>query len=499
MDDHCTRPDTIQSVHHDGITLRYQPTPKAILSTTGNQIIDRRRMLQRCGMGLGALGAYAIDDAHATVDRSPLQAKEPHFAAKAKRVIHIFFNGGASHVDTFDPKPALERFHGKPLSTPNLITERITGTAMASPFQFRPYGESGIEVSEIFSHIGQQIDDVCVVRSMYADLPNHEPSLMLMNTGTANVVRPSFGSWMLYGLGSENENLPGFVAMSPGGHPVKGPQNWQAGFLPSVYQGTYIDTKDTSLDKLLDNIRNQKLTPQQQRRQLDLVQQLNARHLEQLGGDASLEARIQSYEQAFQMQSAATDAFDLNREPDYIHQMYGSTPQARQTIIARRLLERGVRFVQLWHGAWQPWDNHNQIEKEHRKLAGECSQSIGALLADLKARGMLDSTLVLIGGEFGRTPTVEVRGGVDNQQGRDHNHYGFSLLLAGGGVKGGHIHGATDEFGFRAIENRVHVHDLHATMLHLLGFDHERLTYRYSGRDFRLTDVHGRVVRDMIA
>jgi hypothetical protein len=380
-----------------------------------------------------------------------------------------------------------------------LITERITGVAMASPFKFKPYGESGIEVSEVFSHIGEQIDDVCVIRSMYADLPNHEPSLMLMNTGTANVVRPSFGSWLTYGLGSENENLPGFVAMSPGGHPVKGPQNWQSAFLPSVYQGTFIDTKDTSVEKLLDNIRNEQLTPTAQRMQLDFVQRMNRQHLLERGADPQMEARIQSYEQAFLMQTAATEAFDLSREPKHIQDLYGNTPQARQILIARRLAERGVRFVQLWHGAWQPWDNHDHIEKEHRKLAGECSQAIGALIADLKQRGMLDSTLVIIGGEFGRTPTVEVRGGTDNKQGRDHNHYGFSTLLAGGGVKGGHVHGATDEFGFRAIENRVHVHDLHATLLHLLGFDHEQLTYRYAGRDFRLTDVHGRVVNDIIA
>jgi uncharacterized protein (DUF1501 family) len=233
--------------------------------------------------------------------------------------------------------------------------------------------------------------------------------------------------------------------------------------------------------------------------QLDFVQRMNRQHLLERGADPQMEARIQSYEQAFLMQTAATEAFDLSREPKHIQDLYGNTPQARQILIARRLAERGVRFVQLWHGAWQPWDNHDHIEKEHRKLAGECSQAIGALIADLKQRGMLDSTLVIIGGEFGRTPTVEVRGGTDNKQGRDHNHYGFSTLLAGGGVKGGHVHGATDEFGFRAIENRVHVHDLHATLLHLLGFDHEQLTYRYAGRDFRLTDVHGRVVNDIIA
>ena len=466
---------------------------------------SRRDFLARSGLGLAGLGlgALANQELRAAADLAalnPLAPKLPHFAAKAERVIHIFLNGGASHVDTFDPKPELTKRSGQPLPSPNLITERRTGVAMASPFRFKRYGESGIEVSELFAHIGEQIDDVCVIRSMYADLPNHEPSLMLMNTGTANVVRPSFGSWLTYGLGSENENLPGFIAMSPGGHPVKGPQNWQSAFLPSVYQGTYIDTKDTTVKRLIENIQNEQLSPPAQRKQLDFVQRLNQRHLDRQGHDPQLEARIQSYEQAYRMQAAAMEAFDLEREPAYIHRMYGNTPQARQILIARRLAERGVRFVQLWHGAWQPWDNHNELEKEHRRLAGECSQAIGALIADLRQRGLLASTLIVIGGEFGRTPTVEVRGDdAKSKFGRDHDHYGFSLCLAGGGVKGGHVHGATDEFGFRAVEDRVHVHDLHATLLHLLGFDHERLTYRYAGRDFRLTDVQGQVVHDIIA
>jgi len=371
---------------------------------------------------------------------------------------------------------------------------------MASPFSFRRYGESGLEISELFRHLGPHADDLCIVRSMYADFPNHEPSLMLMNCGVANVVRPSFGSWLTYGLGSECENLPGFIVMSPGGHPVKGPENWQAAFLPSVFQGTYIDTSKSDLDQMLENIRNHDLDSSSQRRQLDFVQQLNRRHLNQFGHDAALEARIHSFEQAFRMQDAAREAFDISQEPAYIRQAYGETPQARQILIARRLAERGVRFIQLWHGAWQPWDNHDQIEKNHRQLAGECSQAIGALLADLKQRGMLDSTLVVLGGEFGRTPTVEVdNSGTKSKLGRDHNHYGFSVCLAGGGLRGGYVHGATDEFGFRAVHNPVHVHDLHATLLHLLGFDHEQLSFRYAGRDFRLTDVHGQVVHDLLS
>lgn len=463
----------------------------------------RRFFLQRTGLGLAGLGVTDLlcresTAAASTSTANPLSGKPPHFAAKAQRVIHIFLNGGLSHVDSFDPKPELTKRHGQSLTVPNLITERQTGAAMASPFPFRKYGNSGIEVSDLFPHIGQVIDDVCVVRSMYADLPNHEPSLMLMNCGVANVVRPSFGSWLTYGLGSENENLPGFIAMSPGGLPVKGTQNWQSAFLPSVFQGTYIDTAKTKIDELIENIRNDQLSPAAQRRQLDLVQRLNLLHAGSHEVDNPLSARIHSFEQAYRMQDAAREAFDLSSEPEYIRRMYGETPQAKQILMARRLAERGVRFVQLWHGAWQPWDNHDKIEENHGKLASECSQAIGALITDLKQRGMLDSTLVIIGGEFGRTPTVEVRGN-ESKFGRDHNHYGFSLCLAGGGVKGGYVHGATDEFGFRAVEKRMHVHDLHATLLHLLGFDHTKLTYRFAGRDFRLTDVHGRVVTDIMA
>jgi hypothetical protein len=447
-------------------------------------------------MGMAALGAGAL----AAAEIVPMGAKSPHYAARAKAVIHIFFNGGPSHVDTFDPKPELTRYDGRPLPNPNLLTERQTGTAFGSPFKFRRYGESGIEVSELFSHVGEQIDDVCVIRSMHADFPNHEPSLMLMNCGVANVVRPSLGSWLTYGLGSGNQNLPGFIAMCPGGYPIKGPQNWQAAFLPSVFQGTFVNSVHRNVERLVANIRNRRLGPGEQRRQLDLLQALNREHLQQRGTDPQLEARIQSYEQAYRMQSAATEAFDVDQEPQHIRDLYGDTVQARQILIARRLVERGVRMVQVWHGKQQPWDNHNDIEANHRRLAGECSQAIGALLTDLRQRGLLDETLVLWGGEFGRTPTVELDGsGTTPQLGRDHNHYGFSMMLAGGGVRGGMTYGATDEFGFRAVENPVHVHDLHATILHLMGFDHERLTYRYAGRDFRLTDVSGRVIHEIVS
>jgi hypothetical protein len=473
--------------------------------------LSRRQWLSRSGTGMGMLAlAGLMDQADmlgqsaqaATSSVNPMAVRAPHFTPRAKHVIHLFMNGGPSHVDTFDPKPALTKYAGKELPMDNLRTERKTGAAFASPFKFKRYGQSGIEVSELFPHVGECIDDIAVIRSMRANVPNHEPSLMLMNCGTTQQVRPSMGSWVTYGLGTENQNLPGFIAMCPDGYPIKGPQNWQSSFLPGVFQGTYINTKHEQIDKLIENIDNRQLSRSQQRRQLDLVAELNARHLEQHPGDAALEARIHSFELAYRMQVEASEAFDVSREPKHVLEAYGSGVQARQILIARRLIERGVRYVQLWHGAGQPWDNHDDIEVNHRRLAGQCDQAIGALLKDLKQRGLLDETLVLWGGEFGRTPTVELPQKGANAgkiNGRDHNHHGFTVWMAGGGVRGGQTYGATDEFGFQAVENRVHVHDLHATMLKLLGFDHERLTYRYAGRDFRLTDVQGNVVNDLIA
>jgi hypothetical protein len=468
--------------------------------------LTRREMLSRCGMGLGALAFMDLlaraEDGGRAAELHPLAPRRPHFPGRAKRVIHIFANGGASHVDTFDPKPALEKYRGKMLPMENLKTERKTGAAFPSPFKFRKYGRSGLEVSEIFPHVAECVDDLCVIRSMHADVPNHEPSLLLMNCGEARLIRPSVGSWVTYGLGSENQNLPGFIVMCPGGYPIQESQNWQAGFLPGVFQGTYIDTQHTDVQKLIENIRNDFASREEQRRQLDLLLELNRRHQERRARDAQLEARIQSFELAYRMQAEATDAFDVSREPESIRKMYGPGTQARQLLIARRLLERGVRFVQVWTGAGQPWDNHDDLEVNHRRLAKDCDQAIAALLKDLKQRGMLEETLVLWGGEFGRTPTVELPtpgANAGKVNGRDHNHWGFTMWLAGGGVKGGYVHGATDEFGFRAVEKPVHVHDLHATILHLLGFDHEKFTYRYAGRDFRLTDVHGHVVREILA
>ena len=466
----------------------------------------RREILRDATMGMGwsAMGAMLASEravAGSSYDPTdPLAPKAAPQAAKAKRVIHIFMNGGPSQVDTFDPKPALKKYGGQSLPI-HLRTERRTGAAFPSPFQFDRYGQSGIEVSEIFPQVASHADDLCVIRSMHTEVPNHGPSLMMMNTGTTQQSRPSFGSWLTYGLGSENRNLPGFVVLCPGGYPIWGAKNWRSAFLPGAYQGTHIDTKYTTPDKLIANVRSPFASQGAQRQQLDLLAKLNASHARQREADALLEARTQSFELAFRMQMEAADVFDIGKESNATRELYGDTLHGRQMLIARRLLEKGVRFVQVWHGAGQPWDSHAEIESNHRKLAGECDQPIAALLADLKQRGMLDDTLVIWGGEFGRTPVVELSafGSNHGKNGRDHNSYGFSMWLAGGGVKRGYVHGATDEFGFRAEQDKVHVHDLHATLLHLLGFDHERFTFRYAGRDFRLTDVHGRVVHDLIA
>ena len=471
--------------------------------------LSRRDFLTRTGLGLGALSLQTLGDpaaATGTLDGltsmaslSPLAPKPPHFAPKARRVVHFFLNGGPSQVDTFDPKPALAKYAGQPLPGEYLRTERKTGAALPSPFKFSRYGQSGLEISEVFARTAAHADDIAVIRSMHAQVPNHEPSLMLMNCGDSVQPRPSFGSWALYGLGTENQNLPGFVSLCPGGLPIKDSENWQSAFLPGVFQGTFVDPQHREVDRLIENIRSPHATRDMQRRQLDLLASLNDVHRRDHASDPRLEARIESFELAFRMQMEASDAFDLSREPESIRAMYGDTVHGRQTLIARRLLERGVRVVQLWHGAGQPWDHHDNIESNVRKQAAEIDGPIAAFMTDLKQRGLFDDTLILWGGEFGRTPSVELGDSGKSKLGRDHNHYGFSVWLAGGGVRGGVAHGATDEFGFRAVENPVSVHDLHATMLHLLGFDHERLTYRHAGRDFRLTDVAGEVVRPVVA
>ncbi|HLK13521.1 MAG TPA: DUF1501 domain-containing protein [Fimbriimonadaceae bacterium] len=471
--------------------------------------LTRRELISRMGNGFAALGlmgllgesALAQGPAKAGGAFNPMLPKSPPLPAKAKRVIFLFMNGGPSQVDTFDPKPSLQKYAGQAIPI-HLPTERKTGVALPSPYTFKPYGQSGIEVSEIFPNVAKHVDDMCIVRSMHADVPNHEPSLLLMNCGDARQIRPSMGSWVLYGLGTENQNLPGFISMCPGGYPIQETQNWQAGFLPGVLAGTYVDPVQTDIEKIVENIRNRYTLESDQRDQLDLVQKLNAEHLARRNDDPALESRIQSFELAYRMQSEATDVFDTSQEPEAVRSMYGPGVFARQCLIARRLAERGVRFVQLYHGAGQPWDSHDDIAVQHRNLARESDQAIGALLTDLKRRGMLDETLVIWGGEFGRTPTVEMPtpgSNAGHMNGRDHNHYGFTYWMAGGGVKKGTVYGATDEFGFKAEQNPVHVHDLHATILHLLGFDHTKLTYRYAGRDFRLTDVYGNVIHDLVA
>ena len=463
-----------------------------------NLNIPRRNFLASCGMGMGLSALAPLLNGQ---KGNPMLPKGPHFAPKAKRVIHLFMNGGPSHVDTFDPKPELTKWHGKILPDENrLNTERKTGAAYKSPFTFKKHGQSGLPVSDLFPHVAKHADDLCVIRSMRADVPNHEPSLMLMNCGDGRLVRPSMGSWITYGLGTENQNLPGFVVLCPNGYSVTETQNWRSAFLPGIYQGTYVNPAQKAEEAIIPNL-NPARSNTRQSKQLQLLQKLNQAHQNTRDGDDQLDSRIRSFELAYRMQMEASDAFDITKESPRVREMYGSGVHAKQCLMARRLVERGVRFVQLWHGKDQPWDSHDQIEKNHRKLAAQCDQAIGALLQDLKERGMLEETLVLWGGEFGRTPTVELPSGSNagTTSGRDHNHHGFTMWMAGGGVKPGYIHGATDPFGFKAVEDPVHVHDLHATMLHLLGFDHEKLTYRYAGRDFRLTDVHGKVVTPLIA
>ena len=459
--------------------------------------LTRREVLRSTGTGLGLLALPGLLEAAV----NPLAQKSPQTAPRAKHIIHVYLNGGPSQVDTWDPKPELTKWGGKKLPIGNLTTERETGVALASPFRFRQHGESGLWCSEIFEKTASQhADRICVIRSMFANTPNHEQSMRLMNTGDERLSRPSYGSWLTYGLGTENQNLPGFVTLCPG-LPVADSSNWRSSFLPGIYQGTYLDTRKTNVTELIANIRNPGLSTDAQRRQLDLLAKLNRKHQEDRKEDSSLEARIQSFELAFRMQMQATDALDISKESKETQTLYqADTVHGRQLLIARRLIERGVRVVQCYHGDVQPWDSHGNIAGEHKKLGNQADGPIAALITDLARRGLLDETLIICGGEFGRTPAVEIPlGSSAPPTGRDHNHHGFSVWLAGGGVKGGMAYGNTDEFGYQAVENRVHVHDLHATMLHLMGFDHERLTYRHAGRDFRLTDVHGTVVRDILA
>jgi hypothetical protein len=433
---------------------------------------------------------------------SAVQGGRPiHFPPRAKRVIFLFMNGAPSHVDTFDPKPALKKHEGTQPSGEMYRKNKGSGF-MPSPFEFQAHGESGVVMSELFPNLARHADDLCVVRSMHTDVPNHEPGLILMHSGHQQPTRPSLGSWCSYGLGTENENLPAFVTLCPG-LPVVGPQLWSSAFLPGEHQGMSVDTNELAIDKMIANLQHPKWTRPQQQRQLELLSRFNQLHREQRPHETALDAQIRALELAFNMQREASVAFDVSREPAYIREMYGSSTFGQSCLLARRLCENGVRYVQVYYVSKkdkQPWDTHSENNRKHRELCADSDRATAALLSDLKARGMLDDTLVIWGGEFGRTPYAQNDKSQDMAKaGRDHHHTGFSMFLAGGGTKRGLMYGTTDEFGLVAVENRVHVHDLHATILHLLGIDHERLTYRYSGRDYRLTDVHGRVVNDLLA
>ncbi len=452
-------------------------------------------MLQRVGNGFGLLGLAGIlneQNLLAQGPANPLAPKEPHHRPRAKRIIHLFMNGGPSQVDTFDPKPRLRQYVGQRPAELNLPTDRGSYGLMASHFRFNRCGQSGLPISEIFPRIAECADDLCILRSMHTDVPNHEPSTLMMTLGNTQPVRPSMGAWLVYGLGSDNQNLPGFVTLCPGSPPV-GPSIWGSSFLPGIFQATHINNSNMDPRRVLENLANAYLSQNAQRRQIDMIRRLNEMHLQQRGGgDNPLETRIQSMEMAFRMQFEAQEVFDLSRETQATRHLYGEGRFNDGCLAARRLVERGVRVVQVFCGPGQSWDDHRDM-LNHRNNARLVDQPVAALLKDLKARGLLEDTLVLWGGEFGRTPTSE------GAAGRDHNSRGFSVWLAGGGVKGGMAYGATDDFGFAAAENPMHVHDLHATILHLMGIDHERLTYRYSGRDFRLTDVSGTVHQAIMA
>jgi len=474
--------------------------------------VTRREALCRMGNGFGmmAFAGLLSDSLYAAGARDTsngLQVSKLDHPARAKRVIFLFMNGGLSQVDSFDPKPMLDKYHGQPLPGGTIATERKTGALMRSPFAFKKYGHAGMDVSELFPHVGECADDICFIRSVYTDIPNHEPSMLMMNTGHTQVGRPSLGSWLTYGLGSENQNLPGFVVLCPDVPTTVGPPLWNSAFLPAVHQGTFIADKveketevvgkDFDPKKLISFIHNDKFSLPEQRRELDLLEQLDRMRLQRDAvKDPQLEATLSSMETAYRMQTEAPDVFDIRKESEATLKLYGTGSTARGCLMAVRLVERGVRMVQVYYAKGDPWDAHADINA-HRKNAKDSDQPFAAVIKDLKSRGLFKDTLVICGSEFGRTPVMEMGGG--QQNGRDHNPFGFTMWLAGGGVKGGTIYGATDDFGFKAIEKPVHVHDLHATILHLLGIDHTKLTYRYSGRDFRLTDVSGNVIHDILA
>jgi len=505
--------------------------------------VSRREALRRVGNGFGLMAfasmvgqSMAEAGAVITPDGTIGAAKLDH-PQRVKRVIFLFMNGGMSHVDTFDPKPMLEKYDGKPLPGSAIKTERATGALMKSPFTFKKYGQSGMEISELWPKLSEVADDICWIRSVYTEIPNHEPSCLMMNTGANQAGRPSMGAWITYGLGTENKNLPGYVVLCPDIPTTVGPPLWNNGFLPAINQGTYISDRveaqpdgemmaaappekkeggtdkdkaaekdkkvivEKSFDpkKLISYVNNPKFALTEQRRELDLLQKLENMRMRETGQDPQVDAVLKSMEVAYRMQTEAPEVFDIRKESEATQKLYGPGSTARGCLTAVRLAEKGVRMVQVYYAKGDPWDAHADI-MAHKVNCKASDQPFAAVVKDLKGRGLWDDTLVICGSEFGRTPVREVGGrGERIRRGRDHNPFGFTMWLAGGAVKGGTIYGATDEFGFKAVEKPAHVHDIHATILYLMGIDHTKLTYRYSGRDFRLTDVHGNVMHEILA
>jgi hypothetical protein len=453
--------------------------------------LSRRALIQSLCGGLGSVGLTGLLSSR-EMEAAPLgHYGGPRLPVKAKHVICLFMAGGPSQVDMFDPKPALLKYQGQRPDSVDLRTERQTGGLLPSPFVYKKHGQSGIEISELLPQLSSVIDEICVIRSMYTFNPTHTPARSLFHSGSILATRPSTGAWVSYGLGTENENLPAFVVLTPGGG--SGGSLSRAGFLPSEHQGISFSDVEIEPEKMIPDLRNKWSDPAAQRRQMDALQALNRNYSSSFGADEFLEGRIKSMEAAYRMQFEALDVFDVRKEPAAIRTEYGSTPFATGCLLARRLVERGVRYIHINNGAGQVWDDHKEINKNLRERCPDMDQAAAALIRDLTRRGLLDETLIVWGGEFGRTPVSE------SGTGRDHNPYGFTMWMAGGGVKGGLAYGSTDEFGFKAVENRISIHDLHATILNQLGMDHTKLTYRYAGRDFRLTDVYGEVAKDILA
>ncbi len=467
--------------------------------------VSRRQLLERCGAGFGSLALASLLADETMAAKSGASGSglgTPHFPAKAKRIIFLFMKGGPSHLDTFDYKLQLQKDDGKPLPFEKpRVQFAPTSDLLASPWKFKRHGESGIMVSELFPHVAKCVDDLCIINSLHGTNPAHGGACLKLHTGSDVFVRPSMGSWVNYGLGTENQNLPGFITICPTlAH--GGTKNWSPAFLPASAAGTPLGVASESSDKArVKYVRNNKLSSESQRLQLDLTQSLNQKFLDATGPHSALEARIKSFELAFRMQTEMPAAIDLSSESRATERLYGidnpgTADFGRQCLMARRFAERGVRFVQVTHSNSEvQWDQHGDLRKGHTQNAAEVDKPIAGLLRDLKSRGLLQDTLVLWGGEFGRTPTCQGAG----KDGRDHNPEGFTMWMAGGGVRGGIQYGKTDDYGYYAVVDKVHIHDLHATLLHLLGIDHLRLTYRHAGRDFRLTDVAGHVVKDIIA